>query len=96
MSKLRVSITIPLDQWEETGPEHDPKARLLAMLEVNGSLLHLEAYSVRETRYGVQLYPEFEDTWAVRAIRESAEHEKVHRTKIAGRMYVLIATPYAV
>jgi hypothetical protein len=86
---------IKLDQihWEETGDDENPRARLLAHIQIGPVDMHLEAWEVDESDG---------DQCAVPDSMRSTEHELLcgmmdctfSTIKIEGRTYVLVATPY--
>lgn len=89
-----MNIKIPAHQWEECGHEENPRSRLLAGITINGCPMHLEAYEVTESddRHGLQGFVEqFGD--CENAFYEFTEGA-AQTVEIAGRHYVLVATPY--
>lgn len=104
MSKHEISwgLNIPLDQWQQTGPEDDPSARLLKSFTINGCSMHLEAVAVTEGEARTLLdveapeqeYHDSVPSWIQEAIAASADYEPVETIKMDGRSYILIATPY--
>jgi hypothetical protein len=87
--------TIPLAHltFEPSGPEANPRARLLATIKIGPTHMHLEAYEITEDDQGVQ-----------RAVVYDEDVEKVYAgvnaeggwqtTEIDGKEYVVIATPF--
>jgi len=88
-------FNVPADAWEDNGPADDPKRALLAALEINGCMLHLEAHQVRPAN--IQQEQKLLDTpdWVTAALYGSSDYDDVQTVKIGRRHYVLIATPYA-
>lgn len=88
--------TIPLEllQWDETGGEGDPQARLLAHIQIGDLSMHLEAWAVTKDAEGHQR--------ATPATLRGDDFDLLcdmmdcQFTTIAidGRDYILIATPY--
>lgn len=88
MSSL-LKIQIPEKEWDQNGPPEDPRSQLLVTLVVSGCMLHLEAYS-RMANGGSFDGPQE----MLNAIEFSADYDEVQTLTIAGREYVLIATPF--
>ena len=100
-------VNVPSSAWRNAGDETDPRARLLATLQVDCSpvgsvLLHLEAVAVDETPHarGKQSpadgsYWTGSDFDAVAgAVGVGLEDGPWDTLTIRGREYVLIATPF--
>jgi hypothetical protein len=92
-------ITVPDDAWEDSGPEEDPKSRLLAELEINGTWFHLEAFAVEyreqtETTFGEQHFADlaFEDE--EHAVLDVFVEGAAATVTIKGREYALVVTPH--
>lgn len=96
MAYLLTPPTIPLEsiQWDATGEEHDPSARLLAHIRIGRLNMHLEAWAVERDEAGVQ-----------RALESTMRADDFNSlclmmdtsfitVEIDGRDYVLVATPY--
>ena len=89
-----VTVVIPDDAWEHTGPEDDPSARLLGSLVLYGCYHHLEAYAVIDDE-GTQsaAHPSFHEN--LDGMYAVGEPDKPFQTvEIKGREYVLTMTPY--
>lgn len=88
------AIPMHLIQWQDTGDETNPKARLLAHIRIGDVDMHLEAWEVFEV-------PEIGQC-AVGASMRDDDHAALcdmmggafTTTEIDGRSYVLVATPY--
>lgn len=93
-----VSITIPEDQWDESGYDNDPRGHLITMIKIGGCYMHLEAFAVKERKRTdgsiAQDFGDWEDSHEAEAIMRSADYEPTHTITIKGREYALIATPY--
>jgi len=88
-------IDVPEEAWEESGPEDDPRARLLAGLVINGCSIHLEAYAVDYDKDGAQRFVDstyFESEQ--HAVLDVFVDGAATTAEIRGREYVLVATPY--
>lgn len=95
---LTTRINIPPGMWEETGSDDedhkDPRARLLASITINGLPMHLEAFAVVEVD-GIQMAadPAFQrDVEALQDMQDCA----FQTVEIAGRDYILVATPHGI
>ena len=79
--------------WDDKGPEHDPKQRLLSHIRVAGCNMHLEAIEVYKDEDGFNIaecdYFADQISWL-----EDFNGCAFRTTEIGGRTYVLIATPY--
>ena len=88
------SLPIGLLQWDETGVEHDPKARLLSHIRIGDLDMHLEAWAVTRDAEGVQCA----DPASMRSDDFDALCNMMDcsftTTEIDGREYILVATPY--
>ncbi|MCO5730115.1 hypothetical protein [Rhizobium sp. SSA_523] len=88
--------TIPLGilQWDDTGADTDPRARLLAHINIGGLDMHLEAWAVHRDDEGVQ----HADPTSMRRDDFDSLCTMMDTTfttiDIGGRDYILIATPY--
>lgn len=88
------TIPMHLIQWQETGDETNPKARLLAHIKIGDVDMHLEAWEVYDDVVLGQC--------AVGASMREDDHAALcdimggafTTTEIGGRTYVLVATPY--
>lgn len=88
--------TIPLEllRWDDTGEEHDPKARLLAHIQIGTLDMHLEAWAVSKDEEGIQR--------AAESTMRSDDFDSLcnmmdcsfQTIEIDGREYVLVATPF--
>ena len=86
-------VKIPADSWEETGPEDDPKCRLLCTGVINGHHFHVEAYQVKNVDIVQTIANDyFDDEWEgiCRLNTESA----FCTMKIGRRVYVVIMQPF--
>jgi hypothetical protein len=98
----RLTLTVPLSAWEPNDMLDDPTSVLHAKLTINGLDMHLEAWAV--TDYGAEgnVVPvqatvnhdytnEFDNLCS--AVRVDTAFQT---TKIAGREYIIVATPHNV
>lgn len=88
------SIEITETEWETTGPEGNPRARLLAQIDVCGLPMHLEAYEVRNDPEMGQVIADnyFAAEWSgICALNTDSPFMTM---EIGGREYVLIAQPH--
>lgn len=85
-------IAIPDDVWLETGPDEDPRARLLSRIEISGTVMHLEAIAVSRDANRIQQADSAEDTLTNLAILAEPDGP-FDVTSVAGRDYVLVAYP---
>jgi hypothetical protein len=86
------TLQIPDSDWEDSGPDNDPTARLLAAITLNGCPMHLEAYAVIEDATGQR----FEDEAFIdqeNAVLSVLVDGAARTVEINGRDYVLVATP---
>ena len=91
------TMSIPEDEWEETGPTEDPKARLQTHIRINGLDMHLEAIEVKEKiRQGFhsQSPKTLDFDTAFDHLVEFAGSAPFETLKIGKRKYCLFATPY--
>ncbi|TAM91140.1 hypothetical protein EPN42_04575 [bacterium] len=87
------SITIPRGAWKPTGAyhdAHDTRCRLLTDIEINGTPMHLEAVAVTNGEEQRIVDPEHDQALDLNV---GDGGFPVCTTAIAGREYVLIATP---
>jgi hypothetical protein len=98
--KKEISITIPDDAWEPSGPELDPEypeglgpeTRLLAGITINGVPMHLEAYQV--TNEDGQRAADITFADDIEHLQSMQDVSGFQTTTIRGREYVLVATPH--
>jgi hypothetical protein len=90
------SPSIPIDQihFEPTGDEDDPRARLTAHIRIAGIDMHLEAWEVEDDSEGNQSAKpstvRVTDFDSLAGMMDCS----FETLEIAGREYVLVATPY--
>lgn len=88
------TVTIPADFWKPTGPDDDPKARLLCTGIINGHHHHVEAYQVKRDKEGVQTIANsyFEEEWqGICALNTTSPFCE---QRIGRRSYVIVMQPY--
>lgn len=85
-------IAIREEAWLETGPNDNPRARLLSRIEISGTVMHLEAIAVTTNADRIQRADSAEDSLASLAILAEPEGQ-FDKTAIRGRDYVLVAYP---
>lgn len=96
MTHLTSPPSIPLDalQWEENGPDKDPKARLYHHIRVAGVDMHLEAWEVELDDKGNQIAR----AESIRAFdfdtMQTMMDCQFETVTINDREYFLIAVPY--
>lgn len=92
-----LTMSIPEDEWEQTGPAEDPRARLQTHIRINGLDMHLEVIEVKEkirqgflsqTPKALDYEPSFDH------LVEFAGSAPFETIKIGKRKYCLFATPY--
>ena len=89
-----VELDVPEEAWEATGPEDDPKSRLLTTLQINGWANHLEAIAVK-TKRGIQVAAHSSFQSNLDGMYQAAETEGAFQSvKIGRRWYVLLMTPF--
>jgi hypothetical protein len=94
MGKRAVTVALPEDAWENTGPEEDPSARLLASLVLYGCYHHLEAYAVKPDE-DTQCAAHESFSSNVDGMYAVGEPDKPFQSvDIKGREYILTMTPY--
>ena len=97
-------VTTEHGDWSDAGPDEDPGLRLLATLVINGCAMHLAAFRVRNTDDIQELDTCTERNADLRCYERSYEDYYSaatsdghwHTVEIAGKPYVLIATPYCI
>lgn len=87
-------IEIPDSLWLETGPDEDPRARLLSRVEILGTFMHLEAIAVRTDPDHIQRADHSDESFANLAIYAEPDGP-FDTTAIRGRDYVLVAYPFS-
>lgn len=92
MDERTPKIAIPDDGWLETGPDEDPRARLLSRIEISGTVMHLEAIAVHTDATRIQRADAAEDSLTNLAILAEPDG-RFDVTSIAGRDYVMVAYP---
>ncbi|RPJ83870.1 MAG: hypothetical protein EHM13_06395 [Acidobacteria bacterium] len=91
-----ISIDIPDSAWQANDGLADPRSRLIAPeIVINGCSLHLEAWEVR-TVDDLQVPTAAEDEGDLDALYNAVNGtgRPFSTVQIAGREYVLLATPY--
>ena len=91
------TISISQDEWEETGPTDDPKARLQTHIRINGLDMHLEAIEVKEKihqGFHSQTPKALDFETSFDHLVEFAGSAPFESIKIGKRKYCLFATPY--
>ncbi|MHB8879930.1 MAG: hypothetical protein ACYC69_00310 [Thermodesulfovibrionales bacterium] len=91
------TMSIPEDEWEETGPNEDPRERLQTHIRINGLDMHLEAIQVKEKiLHGVisQAPKALDYETAFDHLVEFAGSAPFETIIIGKRKYCLFATPY--
>lgn len=86
------SITIPPSAWERCGTDRRKLNRLLAVIEINGVLMHVEAWRVR-MRGTVQVPCEDDDDFDA-VYRGVAADGAFSTLSMFGGQYVIIASPF--
>ena len=89
-----VTVEVPDDAWEPTGPEEDPTARLLASLVVCGCYHHLEAYAIDPDDDIQQAAHESFQSNLDGMYAVGEPDKRFQSVEIKGREYVLTMTPY--
>lgn len=92
MRDSRDAIDVTAPTWEETGPETDPKSRLLATIKINGLNMHLEAWQIHSDSTNQDAkWMELNDKLGTLQNMMDCDFQT---TKIGWRDYVLVCTPY--
>lgn len=86
-------ILIPVDQWEKCGSEEDPASRLLTTIYINGISMHLEAIAIEDHFNSHIPVTAFQEEYEAYYRAAGADGEFTPVT-IAGRQYVLFASPF--
>ena len=88
---MELRITITDEQWESTGDEEDPSARILLRenVSINGTGFHLEGWAVDDEGYA--LYGEDDLSQIAAGVGADGPFETV---TIRGREYALVMTPH--
>ena len=87
-----MNITIPFEQWEQTGSEEDITSRLLSGITINGLPLHVEAIAIDpDDDIQKAADPTFEDDVER---YQSIQDTNFRTTEINGRQYIIVATPH--
>ncbi len=91
----QVIPTIPFLEleWEEGGPEDDPRARLLATINVGGVMLHLEACEMVRDHENVQQFAAYADSMS-QCFDAFGVDGAWDVLLINGRKYALLASPF--
>lgn len=95
-----MDIEIPDHEWELSGGEDDPAARMLCQLVICGCPMHLEAVAAEVKdedgkRRDIDYCDQAPD-WIKEAIVGSTDSYAARTATIMDRTYILIATPHAV
>lgn len=92
MSLTHLKLTIPDTDWEQISDVNgDPSARLLSSLCINGLMLHVEAWVVTTEGEQHTIDPLMDDDLGYLIMTNDTTFRT---TKIMGRDYVIIATPF--
>ncbi len=85
-------LNIPPAMWEETGPDNDPKSRLLTQITINGCNMHLEAWQIHsDSDDQVAKWGTLQDDLGTLQNMMDCDFQT---TKIGQRNYVLVCTPF--
>ncbi len=87
-----ITILIPPGMWTDVGDA----SRLICVISINGTLIHLEAIQVREVGPHRELRPvNSEHDADFDHLCDYGSEGRFETTDINGKRYVLVATPFA-